>query len=259
MLDFECIAVFDDPELGARGNIAAVIVLEESMPEQAMQRIATDLSQPATTFLWPTGEQGSYHVRWFAPDAEIGLCGHGTLAAVAALQQSVTLYAQSGQQLSGHIVDNSYASMQLAAIPVTSSPKPPDGLEKALGVSIKGYFKTNNKDIVLLENESSLVSMDPDFGALQKIDVFGYAVTAPGDSCDFVSRTLVPHVRQLEDHATGSSHAALVPFWSDKLGKSSLKGIQRSPRGGVFQCDIQRDLVTLTGHFSQVINGKIHN
>lgn len=255
MNPFWCISVFDNPEAGLLGNIAAVILLEKPLPEPEMQQLAADINQPATTFLWP-GDDGSYHVRWFAPDEEIGLCGHGTLAAVAALQKKVTLRT-SRDELTGEIHADNFASMNLSAIPVTGRPEPPAGLADALGVSVKGYFTTDNKHIVLLEDEETLVNMEPDFGALRKIDVFGYTVTAPGDTSDFVSRTLVPHVGQLEDHATGSSHAALTPFWADRLKKTQLMAIQRSPRGGQFSCLLDDSRVILKGHYTILVEGRL--
>ena len=67
--------------------------------------------------------------------------------------------------------------------------------------------------------------MTPDFQKLRTMEMFGYIVTAPSSSeeIDFVSRTIIPHVQQLEDPATGSSHAALVPFWANKLNKNNFK------------------------------------
>lgn len=149
------------------------------------------------------------------------------------------------------------AAMTLECIRHNGATAIPDGLEKALGVEIAAYYPTSNKDIVLLSNEESVIHMKPDFVALREIRVFGYAVTAPGNAVDFVSRTLVPHVQQLEDHATGSSHAALAPFWSERLGKTNLTAIQHSPRGGYFNCQVDRDLCTLTGSFTLIAAGRI--
>src|SRR5690606_9076094 len=125
-------------------------------------------------------------------------------------------------------------SIEMEKIPVISEEPVPDLLPQALGIALKGYFVTSNKHIVLAEREVDIHKMKPDFSLLRTSKTFGYAVTAPGEKVDFVSRTLVPHVQQLEDHATGSSHAALVPFWSKRLNKDRLIAHQLSPRGGKF-------------------------
>jgi PhzF family phenazine biosynthesis protein len=261
MDNFAIYSVFCNEELGLLGNTAAVI-LQDSLPsETEMQRIAGDLNQPATTFLTRAGNNKHYLVRWFAPDAEIGLCGHGTLAALAHLgnNSEETIYLLAGEnELSGQKIRPGEAYMTLESIANHGATAVPDGLEDALGVQIEGYFPTSNKDIVLIDSEQSLINMKPDFQALKKIKVFGYAVTAPGNNVDFVSRTLVPHVQQLEDHATGSSHAALAPFWSERLSKNELAAIQHSPRGGFFNCKVSGNMTTLSGFFRIIATGELH-
>lgn len=61
------------------GNPATVCVLERWLPEELLTKIARENNQPATAFLVPDGPD--FAVRWFHPDYEIPLCGHGTLAA----------------------------------------------------------------------------------------------------------------------------------------------------------------------------------
>lgn len=258
---FSLIEVFNDPENHYKGNTSTVVWLEEPMEDEAMQAIAADFNQPATTFLWPADTANNFHVRWFAPDAEIGLCGHGSLAAVAFLAEEknvsgeITLLYRNGA-LSGKKTDAQSCSIRLDAIPVTGEEKISEVLKAGLGVEIIAHYSTNNKNIVLLENEATLKSMRPDFAKLRESEIFGYAVTAPGDAVDFVSRTIVPHVQQLEDHATGSSHAALTPFWAKRLGKNSLMAHQLSKRGGRFVCGLNEEQVTLEGKFSVLAKGK---
>ena len=67
------------------GNPAAVILLDTWRDEATLQRIAAELNLPATAFAVPTEGDADYAIRWFSPRGEIGLCGHGTLAAGHAL------------------------------------------------------------------------------------------------------------------------------------------------------------------------------
>ena len=60
-----------------------------------------------------------------------------------------------------------------------------------------------------------------------------------------------------EDHATGSAHCMLVPFWSKKLGKSNLISLQTSPRGGEFYCENKEKIVSLRGHADQFLEGEL--
>ncbi|MDZ7846307.1 MAG: PhzF family phenazine biosynthesis isomerase [Owenweeksia sp.] len=229
-LPFSFIQVFDDPKNDFLGNISAVMLLDHALSTEQMQAIARDLNQPATTFLWPGQQPETFTVRWFAPDGEIGLCGHGSLAAIAYLIQLA--HAEEGIQLQykngiikGGIESNGRCSITLDPITAEVEKTISPATEKGLGVPIEAFFTTANKQIVLLKDEATLRAMQPDFATLRQSEIFGYTVTAPGDNVDFVSRTIVPHVRQLEDHATGSSHAALTPFWAQRLQKNKCRPI----------------------------------
>ena len=59
-----------------RGNPAAVVLLETERPDEWLQALATELSQPATAFVRSDGER--FDLRWFTPTVELQLCGHGT-------------------------------------------------------------------------------------------------------------------------------------------------------------------------------------
>lgn len=258
---YRLIAVFADSKAGLAGNISAVAEVDEMPPAEVMQRIARDLNQPATTFLTPPDSEGFRYLRWFAPDAEIGLCGHGTAAAVALLSEKIgagSFAMKAVEHLlsgKGNPAESSF-EIELDAIPVTGALPVPDALTEGLGIAVKAHFSTGNKNIVLVESAEALRNMQPKFHILRTLDYFGYAVTAPGDdNCDFVSRTLVPHVGQLEDHATGSSHAALIPFWAERSGKNRMTAQQLSPRGGLFSCGLNGNTVSLGGKYQLLAEG----
>ena len=73
----------------------------------------------------------------------------------------------------------------------------------------------------------------PDFTALKKTGE-KIIITAPGEKVDFVSRFFAPIAGIDEDPVTGSAHSQLIPFWSEKLGKTKMKAKQLSERGGHF-------------------------
>lgn len=254
--NFWLITVFSDRDDDILGNVSAVVELENKIESQKMQRIANDFNQPATTFIWQDGED--WNIRWFAPDAEIPLCGHGTMAAVAlfhSLHKPIPSFHYSKGEVNGFAEDSSiYSQLQKGDFKATPVPQ---GLEEALGVKIIEHFESSDKNIVLLDSEKEVKEMQPNFDALKKLPPFGYAVTAKGETVDFVSRTLVPKVQQLEDHATGSSHTVLVPFWSKRLNKSELSSRQLSRRGGKFECRLSKGIVTLGGEYEVLGEGNV--
>ena len=60
------------------GNPAAVCPLASWLPDDVMQKIATENNLSETAFF--VGGNGVYRIRWMTPTAEIDLCGHATLA-----------------------------------------------------------------------------------------------------------------------------------------------------------------------------------
>jgi predicted PhzF superfamily epimerase YddE/YHI9 len=60
-----------------------------------------------------------------------------------------------------------------------------------------------------------------------------------------------------EDPVTGSIHAALAPFWSERLGKPELVAMQVSRRTGLLHCRVQDDRVYISGQAVQYLEGTI--
>jgi predicted PhzF superfamily epimerase YddE/YHI9 len=81
-------------------------------------------------------------------------------------------------------------------------------------------------------------------------------VTARGDRHDVVSRVFVPYLGIDEDPVTGSAHAALVPYWTKRLGRNDFTALQASERTGVLHCRLQGDRAVLGGHCQTVIVGQ---
>ena len=71
----------------------------------------------------------------------------------------------------------------------------------------------------------------------------------PAGGYDFVSRCSFPNVGIDEDPVTGSAHTALAPFWSERLGRPALTGLQASPRSGLVRTELRGDrtLLVITG------------
>ena len=257
---FSIYQVFGDSKAKLKGNTAAVVELDLPISSGLMQNIARDFNQPATSFIWKDKEKWS--VRWYAPDGEIGLCGHGSLAAVAYLADRQNLEEPSlnypGGQIRGKSINPNYCSISMDAISTQNHSEPEKALRDGLGIKIKAHYKTDNKNLVVVENEDSVKNMSPNFQILKMCSDFGFVVTAPGSQTDFVSRTLVPHVQQLEDPATGSSHAILAPFWSKILNKTKMAGLQMSKRGGKFICQLNNSRVILQGEQKILVRGKLY-
>jgi predicted PhzF superfamily epimerase YddE/YHI9 len=83
-------------------------------------------------------------------------------------------------------------------------------------------------------------------------------VTAPGAAgtgYDVVSRVFVPAWGVDEDPVTGAAHAALMPFWTNRLERQHFTAFQASRRGGHLTVRRQGDRAILGGKCVTVIEG----
>ncbi len=216
-----------------RGNPAAVCVLPAPRDAPWMQNVAREMNLSETAFLH--GERDGWSLRWFTPTVEVALCGHLLTA------------------------DRRGAWIELDFPAKSEAPAPaPAGLSEALGAAPK-YVGRNQFDyLVELDSEKSVRDLTPDHATLAKLPVRGVIVTshASGDY-DFVSRFFAPASGIAEDPVTGSSHCALGPFWSARLGKPELLAYQASPRGGVVRVRVVGDRVKLGGQAVTVLRGEL--
>ncbi|MCU8553725.1 PhzF family phenazine biosynthesis protein, partial [Vibrio vulnificus] len=67
----------------ASGNPCGVLELDSWLSDEELQKITCEAGLPVTSFVIKTN--GQFHIRWFALDGEINLCGHGSLGAGAAI------------------------------------------------------------------------------------------------------------------------------------------------------------------------------
>jgi predicted PhzF superfamily epimerase YddE/YHI9 len=135
----------------------------------------------------------------------------------------------------------------------------PAGLAEALGGAPASYLEGKRDGLAVFAAAADIAALKPDFAALKKLFPFAVIATAPGDdSVDFVSRFFAPGAGIDEDPVTGSAHCALIPYWAERLGKTSLDARQISPRVGRLSCALRGDRVTISGRAQLYLEGTIH-
>ncbi|MET0242072.1 MAG: PhzF family phenazine biosynthesis protein [Flavitalea sp.] len=235
------------------GNPAAVVPLKEWLPDELMQTLGLENNLSETVFFVPAaaGSDYDFDIRWFTPDIEINLCGHATLASSFILFNRLgfdkpQLKFNSKSGILTIIKEGDKYRMDFPSWKPTDKGEAPADLLKALGVdSAKAYFRY--RDVLIeLENEAAVRNCEPDFTMIRKLGE-KVIITAPGSDCDFVSRFFAPEAGVNEDPVTGSAHSQLIPYWSEKLGKTELHAKQLSHRGGELWCTQDGDRVTMAG------------
>jgi PhzF family phenazine biosynthesis protein len=241
------------------GNPAAVCILDSWLSAEAMQNIAAENNLSETAFI--VCRDSGYDLRWFTPTVEVDLCGHATLAAGHVILDYLEpgLDSVSFETLSGLLTvsrDGDLLSMDFPS----RAPKPipiSDTLSDALGMA-PAEVHLSRDILALYEDEASIRALVPDQVKLAAIEEgMGVIVTAKGDEVDFVSRFFCPKAGVPEDPVTGSAHCTLVPFWSERLGRSQLSARQISERGGELQCEHLGDRVKISGQCALFLRGTI--
>ena len=242
------------------GNPAGVCLLEKPIDAAIMQKIAYENNLSETAFVLK--RDGYYDLKWFTPEMEIDLCGHATLGSAFVLTNFVdrNLQTVDFKTLSGILTVRKAGESLIMDFP-RRMPVPcakPANLEKALGVKVLETHQSRDM-LVLVENESDVMDMTPDFQLLKEMDdIFAFIVTAKGSDCDFVSRFFIPNAGINEDPVTGSAHSTLIPFWSERLGKTEMTARQLSKRGGVLSCKSSGERVEIGGKAALYLTGEIN-
>ncbi len=242
------------------GNPAGIVPLETWLPDDTMQAIAMENNVAETAFFVPSGD--GYALRWFTPETEVDLCGHATLASAHVLFEQL---GHKGARIdfktrkAGTLtVTRDGAKLALdfparPAKPVAMSP----AVATALGKPPRELLKARDY-LAVYDNAADVVGLAPDFAAVAKLDAFAVIVTAPGrDGVDFVSRFFAPAKGVPEDPVTGSAHCTLVPFWAERLGKTTLEARQVSRRGGALTCKLSGERVIMSGKAVLFMSGTI--
>jgi PhzF family phenazine biosynthesis protein len=222
-----------------------------------MQAIAAENNLSETAFTVPSeSDEFDYDLRWFTPVSEVELCGHATIASGHILMtgERVRFSTKSGLLVVSKRDDLLELDMRAANLTEAHEPE----LCTALGlVDAPVWLADGYNDAAIIEvaDEAAVRAVQPNFVKLKGIHRMA-VVTARGASEDVVSRVFVPYLGIDEDPVTGSAHAALVPYWAPRLGRSEFTALQASARTGVLHCRQEGDRAVLGGHCHTVIEGQ---
>ncbi|GHB26630.1 oxidoreductase [Streptomyces viridiviolaceus] len=252
------------------GNPAGVLLLDTFPDDNWLQQVALEVNHAETAFAHrlPEGGEADWALRWFTPLTEVAMCGHATLATAHVLHTTgahegpVRFATRSGVLVATPREDGSI-TLDFPTAPLTPV-EAPTGMAEALGAEPVSVLDTGpNVGDLLVEvaDERTVHALAPDHKALAGHSKRGVIATAraenPALGYDYVSRCFFPNVGIDEDPVTGSAHTALAPFWSGRLGRPDLTGLQASPRSGRVRTELRGDRTLLSGRAVTVIEGEL--
>lgn len=242
------------------GNPAAVCPLENWLDDMTMKKIAAENNLAETTFY--VKEKDGFRLRWFTPEVEVDLCGHGTLASAHVLfshegfsGNTVSFASRSGElkvSKKGNHLMLDFPADHFKQVEVTA-----DMVQWFSAKPIEAY-KGRSDYMLVFKSEAEVAAIRADLAVIGRLtDCRGVIVTAKGDSVDFVSRFFAPQIGIPEDQVTGSAHTTLTPYWSANLQKIELEAVQLSPRKGFLNCKHSVERIEISGQAKTYLIGEI--
>ena len=244
------------------GNQAAVMPLEVWLDDETLLAIAEENNFAETAFVVKdaTGE-ADWELRWFTPAEEVRLCGHATLASGHVLLgrdggDTVTFRTRRAGLLE---VRRSGQGYELGLPLIETAPDAWPEAVALLGAEPQEVWLSPDRyGVYLFASADEVLALDPDLKGLKALGNDQFICTAPGSSTDVVSRVFVPGAGVDEDSFTGSAHACLTHFWTERLGRDSFTAYQASQRGGHATCRREGDRAILSGTCVTVVEGTFY-
>ncbi|GIU50155.1 PhzF family phenazine biosynthesis protein [Shewanella sp. KT0246] len=248
------------------GNPAAVEICSSRVVfenESLMQKRAAENRLPISAFIFKESihTELGYHIRWFSPETEVILCGHGTLAAadviISELNTDINLSQCSF--LNKHITvkssPNSSYTLELAPVELIASRLSSDLAEVianhicldamtkyevvvdnlTLLDKAKQTTSFNGYLIVPLASKEAVVNFDFDEKKFSELTQQALIVTyQAANKNEMFFRYFSPQYGAKEDSATGSAAPVIAEFWQFEYGVK-YTCVQLSLFGGIYQ------------------------
>lgn len=248
------------------GNPAAVCLLPKWLDDNYLQKIATELNQPATAFV--VKKKQSYEMRWFDNASEKKSCGHGTLAAAYVIfNYTNQLESSSHSEEKIHFITcagDLYVKQKGQQISLTAPIIPmrfcavPAEFNSALGAMPLETYEAAEQYIAILPDAELISRLTPQFDRLAKLKKRAILVTAKGQQTDFVLRYFTPRALQKEDAVTGTALCIVTSYWANQFSRTRVTAQQLSPRGSqVINCELHGEFITLTSNACLVMTGEL--
>jgi PhzF family phenazine biosynthesis protein len=222
------------------GNPAGVIPNADGLTELEMQKIARELNNSETAFLFvPETSDCDVHVRFFTPKKEVPTCGHATIAAhyVRALERGLgtsRVLQKTGAGILpvdiirdqddyriimtqakiefGAMIDGDNKNVLLSALAITD-----EDLDQNCPIQI--VSTGHSKVMIGIKDSKTLNGIKPDFSALIKLsEIIGcngyYVFTLDSMESDILvkGRMFAPAIGIYEDPVTGNANGPLGAY-----------------------------------------------
>jgi PhzF family phenazine biosynthesis protein len=230
------------PERGTGGNPAGVVLAAEGIDDEQRLAIAADVGFSETAFV--EAAAGGYRLRFFSPRAEVGFCGHATIATAVAVAErdgpgTLRFDTAVGEVWVRTTATASGILATLTSVPTRTRPATADEVAAALtalryteadldpGYPPHVAFAGNDHLVLALRDRARLAALDYDYPALDELMARQRWTTVhvvwAEDAATFHARDPFPPGGVVEDPATGAAAAAFGGYLRE-LGLAPVPG-----------------------------------
>lgn len=257
------------------GNPAGVITNADGLTDCEMQRIARELNNSETAFIFSSdSNEYDVHIRFFTPTSEVPICGHATIAAhyARAIENGLNtsrVYHKTGAGILpvdiikenedyrivmtqgkiefGNIIEGINKEKLLTALNIGNN-------DLLKGYEIQIASTGHSKVMIGIKSIETLNSLQPNYDALSKlskiINCNGYYVFTvdPQDSDILVhGRMFAPAIGINEDPVTGNANGPLGAYLvhhklvkhNNSVFKFKVKQGEAIKRAGIIEVEVK--------------------
>ncbi|NRF69658.1 PhzF family phenazine biosynthesis protein [Aquincola sp. S2] len=259
-----------------RGNPLAVVHDAVGLSDAEMLDFARWTNLSETTFLLPpTDPAADYHLRIFTPGGELPFAGHPTLGSCHAWLAAGGRPRGEGQvvqQCGAGLVRIRQDGRRLAfAAPPLRRSGPADQPTRARiaqalrlpgAALLRVEWLVNGPQwvAVLLADAQAVLALQPDFVAMQGMDLGVVGPHPAGSECQFEVRAFVPGLGVQEDPVTGSLNAGIAQWLiGEGLAPERYVAAQGTAIGRAGRVHVHRqgDDIWIGGDVTPVISGSL--
>ena len=235
-MDIQRIAAFSHD--GKGGNPAGVVLLDSTVPDADMARVAAKVGYSETVFAVQNGDSTSdWRARYFSPETEVPFCGHATIAFGAVLGELYGAGTYNRTLNEAVISVEAEATENGMAVTLTSPPTLSQAATEEEIADALALFDLTTRDLdgrlppariqggvnhvllVLNDREKlATIGYDLDQGrnVMRRHGVVTIMLAFIEDERPFVVRNAFASGGVLEDPATGASAAAFAGYLRDR-------------------------------------------
>lgn len=210
------------------GNPAAVVLDADSMTEEKMQETAKRIGLSETAFVM-SSSKADYRIRYFTPLAEVGLCGHATIAVFSLLRELqlisegdytfetakdiLAVKVSEKDVLMDMQKEEFYEYIEAAEVADTLN----ISVDLLMPEPLPQVVSTGLKDLIIpVKSKAVLDAIQPDFRKIEMLSelhgIEGYHLFALDEEVTAYTRNFAPLLGIQEESATGTASGALAAY-----------------------------------------------